>query len=237
MEHDRTDRTPASSAPRPAGRAAQKAATRAAISAAVLDLMEERGFGYFTAEEAARAAGVSRRTFFNHFSSVEEACFSYSTDLMTELTRRAAEGMARGANYLQAMLDGTEGMSTWPELHAAARGTLAWEAAHHHNLSDQKYVQMTWVRAERAAGELIAGLAHLGGPSVGTPGEEERRAYLGSAIVAVCGRAFSRWATLCGGQTGPESLLELERHMRRALIVLLHGNTWPHPQPEPPREG
>jgi AcrR family transcriptional regulator len=51
----------------------KKAATRAALGDAAWSLCVERGYDGVTVEQIARAAGVSLRTFFNYFSSKEEA--------------------------------------------------------------------------------------------------------------------------------------------------------------------
>jgi AcrR family transcriptional regulator len=51
----------------------KKLATRASLSAAALQLASERGAESVTVEDIAAAAGVSPRTFFNHFTSKEEA--------------------------------------------------------------------------------------------------------------------------------------------------------------------
>ena len=51
----------------------KKAATRAALGEAAWSLCVEHGFDGVTVEQIARAAGVSLRTFFNYFSSKEEA--------------------------------------------------------------------------------------------------------------------------------------------------------------------
>ena len=51
----------------------KKADTRAALAAATLRLAVERGWEHVTVEAVASAADVSYRTFFNHFSSKEEA--------------------------------------------------------------------------------------------------------------------------------------------------------------------
>jgi AcrR family transcriptional regulator len=50
-----------------------KTATRAAIADAALDLLRASGSEAVTAERIAEAAGISRRTFFNYFPSVEAA--------------------------------------------------------------------------------------------------------------------------------------------------------------------
>lgn len=57
----------------PSRRELNKAATRQSIVLATVGLARERGLGEFTVEDVADAAGVSRRTFFNYFSSAEEA--------------------------------------------------------------------------------------------------------------------------------------------------------------------
>jgi AcrR family transcriptional regulator len=51
----------------------KKAGTRAALAAATLRLAVDRGWEHVTVEAIATAADVSYRTFFNHFSSKEEA--------------------------------------------------------------------------------------------------------------------------------------------------------------------
>lgn len=51
----------------------KKAGTRAALAAATVRLAVERGWESVTVEAIAAAADVSYRTFFNHFSSKEEA--------------------------------------------------------------------------------------------------------------------------------------------------------------------
>lgn len=51
----------------------KKAATRAALGDAAWSLCVEHGYDGVTVEQIARAAGVSLRTFFNYFSSKEEA--------------------------------------------------------------------------------------------------------------------------------------------------------------------
>lgn len=62
------------SAVQPEGRREKnKVATRAAITAAALRLAREQGPGGFTVDQVAAEAGVSRRTFFNYFPSIEAA--------------------------------------------------------------------------------------------------------------------------------------------------------------------
>ena len=66
----------AAARPAPSRRELNKAATRQAISDAALELLRSRGPGNFTVEDIADAAAISRRTFFNYFSSTEAALAS-----------------------------------------------------------------------------------------------------------------------------------------------------------------
>jgi AcrR family transcriptional regulator len=60
----------------PSRRELNKAATRQAITDAALALLRSHGPGSFTVEDIAEAAGISRRTFFNYFSSTDAALAS-----------------------------------------------------------------------------------------------------------------------------------------------------------------
>ena len=65
----------------PGLRERKRRATRRAIQLAVLDLVAERGLEGVTVDEVSRIADVSPRTFFNYFSSKEEAVLGDSPEL------------------------------------------------------------------------------------------------------------------------------------------------------------
>lgn len=67
----------------------KKRATRRALSDAALKLALDRGLEHLTVEEISDAAGVSARTFFNYFSSKEEALLGDSPLLAGELPVRS----------------------------------------------------------------------------------------------------------------------------------------------------
>lgn len=221
---------------RPSGRAAQKAATRSAISAAVIDLLEERGFGNFTAEDAANAAGVSRRTFFNHFASVEEACYSYTADLMAMLHERMMPLIHSGMTYLQAYRKVSPDLRPTEAFRNVARSALSWERMRQ-QAPGPRYVQLTWERALKSVQHMLVELERPGlDGDVGQDpqAQEEQRIFLASALVATWGTAYLRWAQDCNGDTGEASLRELDRQVTLGTQLLMEGNTWPRPQQELP---
>lgn len=59
-----------------------KSANRRAILDAAAGLAEERGLGHFTVRDLAERAGVSRRTIFNHFASVDDAVHARFIELL-----------------------------------------------------------------------------------------------------------------------------------------------------------
>lgn len=70
----------------PSRRERKKIATTEAIARAALSFAEERGLSDTTVEMIAGAADVSYRTFFNYFSSKEEAALWLGSSLEKELT-------------------------------------------------------------------------------------------------------------------------------------------------------
>ena len=70
----------------PAGRReANKARTREAVVQAAVELLHTEGLDALTAEKVADAAGISRRTFFNYFPSVE-AVFAFQAQQVLDLS-------------------------------------------------------------------------------------------------------------------------------------------------------
>lgn len=114
--------------PRDCLRQRQLDATREAIQVAAIDLVADRGFSSVSVQHISEAAGVSPRTFFNHFRSKDEAlvpdipdftadqrrAFLEATDvdLLTALERLLADHAAQhlehpspgGAPYVAARL-------------------------------------------------------------------------------------------------------------------------------------
>ena len=93
----------------------KKRETRRALRTAALNLALDRGPDQVSVEEIADAADVSVRTFFNYFSSKEEALVTWDADLRAELAeavrlRPADEPPLTALRHaIAALLDGFEG--------------------------------------------------------------------------------------------------------------------------------
>lgn len=72
----------------PGLRERKRVATRRAIQLAAISVVRERGLDAATIDEVARVADVSPRTFFNYFSSKEEAILGDSPELPSEDAQR-----------------------------------------------------------------------------------------------------------------------------------------------------
>lgn len=60
------------------------------LQAAAFDLFDEQGFERTTVAEIAQRAGLSQRTFFNHFSDKREVLFGLSSELQEAIIREIA---------------------------------------------------------------------------------------------------------------------------------------------------
>src|ERR1700677_4577014 len=66
---------PITAAPASSGQERRRRRTQRALQNAAIELVGRRGLAEVTVEEIAAAAGVSRRTFFNHFPTKAAALF------------------------------------------------------------------------------------------------------------------------------------------------------------------
>ncbi|MFP3712383.1 TetR/AcrR family transcriptional regulator [Puerhibacterium sp. TATVAM-FAB25] len=69
----------------PDRRAALKARHRQAIVAAAVALMDERASSRFSVDELAARAGVSRRTVFNHFASLDDVVIAAASEILSDV--------------------------------------------------------------------------------------------------------------------------------------------------------
>ena len=126
----------------PGLRERKRLATRRAIQLAVLDLVTQRGLENVTVDEVSRVADISPRTFFNYFTSKEEALIGESptlpgedliekfvsagadSDLLSglgDMISRAGDGVA---NDLELVKRRRELMKQHPQLFALRMATM-----------------------------------------------------------------------------------------------------------------
>jgi len=215
------------SAAPPSRRELNKAATRQAISDSTLELLRSQGPGNFTVEDIAESAGISRRTFFNYFSSTEAAIASVThgfldTALEQFRLRPADEPILESARAALVELADPMTVAPMAELFSLtqaspllARSELeAW---------DHCTEQIIAAARERAAQNPDAEMDEL-----------YLRALAGSVIS--CGKAaMELWFSRCGTDLSAESLSILRQLLIDSMGLL--GSGFAAPQQNRPAAG
>lgn len=194
----------------PSRRELNKAATREAIAAAALDFLRSHEMKTFTVDDVATAAGISRRTFFNYFSSVEAAVASYTEDFLDQvivelearpldepLLQSARTALSNGGRMeTLALLAETVALTRDPQL---ARFQLqAWEDC------NQKITEVARHRLPAGTDELYV-------------------YTLVGAITGSCRAAFMVWFQRHGTNITPETLSDLRGLLDETIAQLRHG--------------
>lgn len=212
--------SPADADPAPSRRELNKAATRQAITDAALALLRGKGPGNFTVEDIAEAAGISRRTFFNYFSSTDAALASivhgFLDNAIQQLRLRPAdEPLLESAQAALVALADPKAVAPLAELFSLTQQSPLMA---HTELEawDHCRAQVFMVARERLAG---------------TPSEEDElyvHALAGSVIS--CGKAAMEvWFNRRGPDLSPASLGELRQLLIDAMALLGTGFTTPAP--------
>lgn len=196
----------------PGRREQNKAATRAAIAEAARRLLADEGPDALTAEKVADAAGVSRRTLFNYFSSVEAAL---NAPLNAFLDRAAAGLDALPADVpptvaavetLSALADETEGLATVADVFMLAQ-------------DNPQLARLQLEAWDQCAAQIRAAM------SARVPAEAgfELAVYV-HAVVGAGRAAFQTWADAHRADyRSAAALADLQRHLTVALEQLRDG--------------
>ncbi|RFU20191.1 TetR family transcriptional regulator [Geodermatophilus marinus] len=151
--------------------------SRRALQAAALDLVGRRGFAAVTVDDIAAAAGVSRRTFFNHFPTKAAALFDPDPDD----ARRLAD--------LLAAADGAG--DPWAALAAVCREYLT---AHTATLAlRRRLAEDPELAAYQQAAYGHVGTALTAWVHRQRPDDPLAAALLAAAATGVLGAAFATW--------------------------------------------
>jgi AcrR family transcriptional regulator len=177
---------------------------RGRLAQAALELFAERGFEETTVEDIAGRAGLTKRTFFRHFSDKREVLF----DGGEEFTARFVEGVAgapASAPPLAAVTLTLERVAGWfRDRREFARRRQAVIAANP-ELQERELVKLASVAAALAAALRERGV------------EEPRASVLAETGVAVFRVAGERWVT------SDRVLTELIRESLDALRAVAAG--------------
>jgi AcrR family transcriptional regulator len=206
---------PGGTAPPTSRRELNKAATRQAITAAALTMLRSKGPGNFTVEDIADAAGISRRTFFNYFSSTDSALAAVTHGFLDNAIRQfrlrpASEPILESARA--ALMELADPMTVAP---MAELFTLTQQ----NPLMSRSELE-AW---DHCTEQIIAAARERG---AGTPGavidELYLRALAGSVIS--CGKAaMDVWFARRGADLSPSSLTVLRNLLIDAIGHLGSG--------------
>ena len=198
----------------PSRRELNKAATRQAIIDAALSLLRSHGPGSFTVEDIADAAGISRRTFFNYFSSTDAALAAVTHGFLDNAIqqfrlRPADEPILQSAQAALMALADPMTVAPLAELFTLTQQSTLMS---HSELQAWEHCteQIIAVARERVAG---AGVDEL-----------YVRALAGAVIS--CGKAaLEVWFTRRGADLSPASLAELRQLLIDSMALLGSGFT------------
>lgn len=190
-----------------------KAATRQAITDAALALLRSNGPGNFTVEDIADAAGISRRTFFNYFSSTEAAIAAVTFGFLDKALqqfrlRPAGEPFLESARA--ALVELADPMTVAPLAELYSLGQA--------NPQLSRSELEAW---DHCTAEIITAARERFSEGVELD-ELYLRALAGSVIS--CGKAaMDVWFLRCGGSLNPESLSALRQLLIDSMGLLGSG--------------
>ena len=167
--------------------------------------------GEFTVDDVADAAGVSRRTFFNYFSSAEAAIASYTQSYLDNVL---AELLARPAD--EPLLESAQQalIAVADPRHLASIAETFTLTHDHPQLS--RFQLEAW---DNCSTKIIAAATNrLGG------GVDELYLHALVGSVLSCGKAaLEIWFSRHGGDMSPTSLAKLRELLIESIGLLQHG--------------
>lgn len=162
----------------------RRRAVRVRITGVALDLVLERGLDDVTVDEIARAANVSRRTFFNYFPSKVVACIPYVPPAEPEavqlfLSDRSVPTMTALSRLM------------WNQVSTARRESPEFDRFHdlwRHEPGIQTEMHALFARLEGRLAQLVCQREGLAPDSV-------EAATVAAASIAILRVAVERWRT------------------------------------------
>ena len=188
----------------------KKRQTRNALADAAFDIVRTQGAERLTAEAIADRAGVSRRTFFNYFPSVDAAVAQSVEQLLDQLTATLDSRPSDEVVWdtLEAMLSGPEGSALMERI--AVLGAAGEHSAARHLAHDHVQAFVDW---------LAQWLTTRLGPDT----NEVYAVTLAATVAAAAEATLRVWFRRTGGQITPRSLALHQELLVQALTLLRTG--------------
>ncbi|WP_447900757.1 TetR/AcrR family transcriptional regulator [Stenotrophomonas sepilia] len=204
----------------------RKAQTRQAISDVATALIIRRGFEAVSMSEIAKAAGVSRKTVFNHFASKEDLVFDRDDEARALLregmaARRGMTPLAAFQSLVRELLD-----SGHPLLRINSGAATFWAT-----VADSPVLV---AHARRLQAQLTDDLALLMASAVGRPADDAE-ARLGAAML-LASMVAAYQGSLASQQEGEDprqAMLQLIVRGGTGVLVALAGTPYTDPGPRP----
>lgn len=199
----------------PSRRELNKAATRQSIVVAAMRLAHERGLGGFTVEDIADAAGVSRRTFFNYFSSAEEA-ITAPTFVFLDTALERFRDRPKGEPLLESVIQILLALADNEFIEPMAQSFLV----SHGNDPATRYQLQAF---DECSDKIVAAIREREGESL-----DEIYVHALAGCVMSCGKAaLEVWLAERRGDLAPSSLNRLSELLVTAFAHLKSGFTAP----------
>lgn len=196
--------------PTPSRREINKTATRQAIIDASLALLRTEGLEAVTADRVAEAAGVSRRTFFNYFSTLESA-LNGPTEAFVEHVLQIFETQPRELPIMAAAVNALNALADRSLLAPVAELVAA---AHPSPQLDRLQLE-AWNDCAARLVDAITGRL---------PGADPLTVSVFANSIIGAGRAaFEHWIQTADGNLSDASLARLQDHLTTALAQLRDG--------------
>jgi AcrR family transcriptional regulator len=192
-----------------------KTATRAAIADAALDLLRASGSEAVTAERIAEAAGISRRTFFNYFPSVE-AALNVPVERFLDHALQSMDAVPEGLTVVAAAVQAMQSLAQ-PRLLAPVAELFVLAAG---NAQLGRLQLEAW---DDCADHLVDSIRER------IPARNDFEVVVFAHSIVGAGRAaFAHWARDHAGDLSDASMAALQGHLIDALALLRDG--FPHLQ-------
>ncbi|MDO8382477.1 MAG: TetR/AcrR family transcriptional regulator [Microbacterium sp.] len=174
--------------------------SRQTMIAAILEMLERRDLGQITAAEVATAAGVSRSTFYEHFSGLDALAASACTQLFDDLLAAAGGEGIDGPGELPVRLEVFfEHVRANRRLYSAVLGPNG-------SASVSAYLHRSLTSAILVADSRTASPLHVGGKRNGLM-SETRAAFFAGGLVATA----TSWLERETDQTPAQLAAEVSR--------------------------